>query len=310
MEHFPISLQGHGRAYGLLTKKPPVSGVIFVHGFDGDPRATWVDFEGLIEQIGSQRSLWKNCDLYFYGYESSDQITPLAEPFLEFLTNVATFKEQQIISSRYAFPSSEKYTLGVPEDLSGARGKDPYKKLILVGHSTGAVIIREAIRLMMTDILKRYKSLASWLDKIGKTGEGLSDLLIAKSALRFFAPAHLGVMGAGKLGIAQNVPIIDRLIGGYLQSKPLYHNLKHDSPTILDLRKATERLFEVFEVEALKACSLFGQHEEIVYFGGYSHDEPTQTQAGHWHTTVCKPNVSYVKPLEFVVSASSLAKNA
>lgn len=293
MEHFPVSLEDYSGAYGLLSKKPPTTGVIFVHGFNGNPRGTWVDFEGLIEQVGTQRSLWRECDLLFYAYQSRDQVRPLAEQFAGFLARVATAKENTIIGSNYVLPSSEKFTLGVPADLSGSRGSQPYKNLILVGHSTGAVIIREALRLM-----------------VAQTHEGGLNPLIVRSCLRFFAPAHLGVLAAGKLGLVQKLPILDRIAGAYLGSNPLFKNLRHDSPTILDLRKATEELYAKHKFPALKASSVFGQNEEIVFIGGYSHDEVLPTEPDHSHTTICKPTLNYTKPLEFVINAFAIAKIA
>lgn len=293
MEHYPVSFAHYSGAYGLLSKRPPTTGVIFVHGFDGNPRGTWVDFGGLIEQVGAQRSFWSVCDLLFYAYKSRDQIRPLAEQFAEFLTSVATAKENTIIGSDYALPSSERLTLGVPADLSGLRGKEPYKSLILVGHSTGAVIIRETLRLIVTQTPK----------------ENLNPLIVM-SCLRFFAPAHLGVLAAGTLGLVQKLPILDRIAGAYLGSNPLFQNLSHDSPTILDLRKATEELYAKNQYPALKASSLFGQHEEIVFVGGYSHDEVLPTEPDHSHTTICKPTLNYMKPLEFVINAFAIAKIA
>jgi hypothetical protein len=86
MEHFPVSLEVSRGAYGLLAKKAPSTGVIFVHGFQGNPRATWIDFQGLVEEIGNQRALWSEADLFFYAYRSRVQIRPLAEDFVKFLT--------------------------------------------------------------------------------------------------------------------------------------------------------------------------------------------------------------------------------
>ena len=127
----------------------------------------------------------------------------------------------------------------------------------------------------------------------------VAEHLITTSRLRFFAPAHLGVLAAGKLGVAMSVPILDRMVGAYLGSNPLFQNLRHDSPTILDLRKATEQLYEQHKISALRACSLFGTHEEMVYVGAYAHDEKTRIEPDHYHQSICKPNIGYLKPLEF-----------
>jgi pimeloyl-ACP methyl ester carboxylesterase len=293
MEHFPVSLVVSRGAYGLLAKKAPSTGVIFVHGFQGNPRATWIDFQGLVEEIGNQRALWGEADLFFYAYRSRDQIRPLAEDFVKFLMSVAVTKEAGVVPRNYVLPSSENLTIGVPADISGLRGTKPYRNLILVGHSTGGVIIREALRLIIT-----------------QTPEVELNALVRNSNLRFFAPAHLGVLAAGKLGLAQSLPILDRIFGAFLRSNPLYQNLGPSSPTILDLRKSTEQLYSERKFPALKASSLFGQHEEIVVVGEYSHDDVTPTEPTHSHISICKPTATYLKPLEFVANGFAIAKIA
>ncbi len=293
MEHFPITAERYSGTYGLLSKKPPRTGVIFVHGFRGKARGTWGDFELLIEQVGIQRSLWSECDLWFYSYRSRDQVRPLAEEFVEFLLDVATKRESTVIGSSYVLPSSEKLILGVPADLAGLRSQKEYADIILVGHSAGAVIIREAVRLILTKMEN-------------------SDFYptILNASLRLFAPAHRGVIAADKLGAARATPFLGTIVALYLQSNPLYQNLKIGSPTIVDLRRVTEQLYAERQIAALRAAVLFGKHEEIVDVGGYSHDEELPTEPGHSHTTICKPTKRFLKPLEFVIDRSAIAKNA
>jgi len=300
-----------GLSFALLSVKRPRVGVIFVHGFDGGPTTTWVDFRGMMRHDGNQIAFWRDCDLFFYSYVSSDQIPALAEQFLDFLTSVAAVKGQDLSDSEYPLPSSKDYVLGSRPELAKLRGEDPYEALILVGHSTGAVIIRKAIEDRIKTVLKDHPDSAKWESSIGDGAVASYDLLIAKSSLRFFAPAHLGFLGAGKLGAAKQIPIIDRIVGIHLESKPLFHNLKHDCPTLVDLRASTEKLYEKHkQLRAFKATMLFGTHEEIVYQGGYDHDDLLPTVPGHYHSSICKPNVDYLKPVEFVTAQTASAKNA
>ncbi|HLZ50320.1 MAG TPA: hypothetical protein VKP61_06210 [Candidatus Acidoferrum sp.] len=309
MEHFPVNLERYEGAYALIAKQAPTTAVIFVHGFDGNPRTTWVDFEGMIEKVGSQRTQWSETDLFFYSYNSLDQIPVLAETFLEFLTSVATLGASIFTPSDSSVRSlGGGFSLGAPIDFSRYRGRNPYKNLILVGHSTGAVIIRDALRMRVASIVQKNENLESWIKN--RDEEDNHNRLIVRSSLRFFAPAHLGVLAAGKLGVALHLPVVDRVFGCYLGSNPLYQNLRHDSPTIRDLRKATEQLYDQHKLEALKASSLFGQHEEIVFLGGYTHDYPTQTEPGHYHQSICKPGVTFPQPLNFVMHVSSVSMNA
>lgn len=309
MQHFPVSLQGTRGAFALLSRKPPAAAVIFVHGFLGDPRTTWVDFEHLVDQA----PIWNECDLFFHAYRSRNQIAPLAEEFGQFLTSIARAKEQAVISAGFFAPSSKSHTLfSTPLYFWENRGNAPYNYLILVGHSTGAVIIREVIRRRVAHLVESKGDLGAWMREKKEKEEDADypDRLILKSSIRFFAPAHRGVLAAGKLGLARSLPIIGRIAGAYLRSNPLYQNLRHDSPTILDLKKATEELWNQYKFEALKASSLFGENEEVVYIGGYSHDEELPTVGGHDHTSICKPRPDYTKPLEFVTHASSTGKSA
>jgi hypothetical protein len=50
MLHYPVRLTGAERAFALLSPRPPEVAAIFVHGFDGSPDKTWIDFEHLIDE--------------------------------------------------------------------------------------------------------------------------------------------------------------------------------------------------------------------------------------------------------------------
>jgi hypothetical protein len=307
MQHFPIRYPRFDRAFGLLATEVPTTGIIFVHGFKGNPTDTWVDFPGMIE-IGRASEDWKLCDLFFYSYRSRDQIPVLVEPFLQFLTSIVAQKGNDIAEpSDYHLRSIAGFKLGTPIDLLRYRGNYPYRTLILVGHSTGGLIVREAIRRLVSNIVEENDNIRAWVKSDSE--EDNHKRLMITARLRFFAPVHLGVLAAGKLGAAQEIPGIRMAIGCYLRSNPLYQNLRHDSPTILDLRKATERLYEEHRFEALKACSTFGEHEDTVYVGGYTHDYETQIQPNRDHQSICKPDADYSEPLKFVMT-SEFAKNA
>jgi len=310
MQHFPVSLQGNRGAFVLLSHRPPVAAVIFVHGFFGDPRTTWVDFEHLVDSS----PIWSEYDLYFYAYRSRNQIVPLAEEFGQFLTSIARAKEQAVVGAGFFATASKSLSLfSTPLSFWENRGNTPYNYLISVGHSTGAVIIREVMRQKITRLAESKGDLDVWM-RTGKEKKeedpDYPDRLILRSSLRFFAPAHRGVLAAGTLGLVRSLPIIRGITGAYLRSNPLYQNLRHDSPTILDLKEATEELWKQYKFAALKASSLFGTNEEIVYVGGYSHDEEVPTVSGHDHVSVCKPRPDYLKPLEFVTHVFSTGKSA
>lgn len=309
MNHFPVKLTGSCKGMALLTRKPPESAMVFVHGFGGNPSATWVGFERLVDELDEQRASWSCCDLFFYGYHSHNQITPLAEELLQFLGGVAARNERLVLQMQFGLPSSGESLYGSPLTFSLVRGVEPYKGLFLVGHSAGAVIIREAIRLKLREITAGVKDLSAWIARSMHPGDSqYADQLIARAFLRFFAPAHLGVMAAGLLGAAMSLPRIEKVINAYLRCNPLYQNLRPASPCLVDLRKETEVLYDRHKIQALKAHSLFGEKEDVVYVGSYCHDDQLPIQKGHSHTSICKPTREYVTPLEFVTHATAIAK--
>jgi pimeloyl-ACP methyl ester carboxylesterase len=309
-KHFAVRLKTSARSFGLLSLGAPEVGVIFVHGFLGNPSGTWVDFEHMVD-VNLGKGFWQKCDLFFYGYVSRNQVRPLAEVFLEFLKFVAARNEGPLIKTDLPLPSMTQNAPAIPKELMSGRGSAKYKHIILVGHSTGAVIIRQAILLHLRRLQQDIPDLTAWTDDLRPpTSPEFNDQIIARASLRFFAPAHLGVLAAGKLGFARSVPIVRQIIDAYLRCNPLYQTLKDGSQTLRDIRRDTEDLYRDYKLEALKASSLFGEHEEIVVVGGYDHDEDPPTEPGQNHTSVCKPHHSYLTPLEFVADGRTLAKRA
>jgi hypothetical protein len=314
MEHFPVRLQGSEKGFALLARKPPENAVVFVHGFGihgfgGSPTTTWVGFEHLIDELQGQSAPWSRCDLFFYGYRSHNQIAPLGENLVRFISTVAARKEGLILQIDFALPSSNEKMYGSSLRLSLGRGTEPYRNLFLVGHSTGAVVIREAIRLKLREITARGRDITAWFAQVVRPDDAeYADWLVASAFLRLFAPAHLGVMAAGLLGGVSSLPRIEKVVNAYIRCNPLYQNLRPGSPTLVDLRKETETLYEKHKIQALKALSLFGEREDVVFIGSYCHDEQLPTEKGQNHTSICKPTRHYIKPLEFVAHASALAK--
>jgi hypothetical protein len=311
MRHYPVRIMGEERAFALLVPRAPDSAAIFVHGFDGSSDKTWVDFEHLIDQVGPQRSKWLTTDLFFYGYRSHNQFPPLARDFSRFVEAVAARNERLLIQIEYQLPSSKERRYGAPLGLSQARGSGPYKRLLLVGHSTGAVVIRQSLCDFLKAIKARVADLGMWAqERPLPNANDYSDHLIADATVRLFAPAHLGVMAAGPLGLAASLPIIDRIVNSRLRSNPLYQSILPNSPTLANLRSETERWYSELKLQALKARSTFGDKEDVVHVGGYSHDEQVVIEKNQGHTSICKPTLSYTEPLEFVTHEPTIAKRA
>jgi pimeloyl-ACP methyl ester carboxylesterase len=294
--HYPRKIPNFNRSYALLSSAPEVA-VIFVHGFDGDARKTWLDFQHLIDKLGGQFPLWKKCDLFFFSYSSRNQIVPLAEELVAFIN--------------YVVESTRRGESGtsLPSGMLIVRPDNPpsYKNCVLVGHSTGAVIIREAV-LQLAEPWLRQDSIVSLTSDKSPEREQIPqrriDRLVLNSGLRFFAPAHIGVIAAGKLGLLQAIPILNVLADLHLRKNPLYQVLKPGGPALLRIQHETENLHERFpDIGAFKAQSLFGHQEEIVVVDVYKHESKLPTEPGHSHTSICKPTLHYTRPLEFVLDA-------
>ncbi|HXY25584.1 MAG TPA: alpha/beta fold hydrolase [Candidatus Acidoferrum sp.] len=290
LAHFPASIPGPEGTYALLTDKPEVA-VVFVHGFLGDPRKTWYNFPGLVDELQTSYPVWGRSDLFFYSYPSRGQIKPLAEQFRRFLNELfPTERDRRFYPPRqrpqaYALPSGG--TITVPTERS-----EPYKSLILVGHSTGALIVREAA-------LQEIRSLTP--SQINSATEGT---FILDALLRFFAPAHRGAMCSGTLGALLHLPVSEWLMALMLYSNPLFVSLQQGSPVVEDIKRETEELHDKFpKLSALTALSLFGAKDTIVFVGKYKHDHDYPTEPNHTHVSICKPNKNYLKPLEFVIDA-------
>jgi hypothetical protein len=286
--HFPAVISGPKNTYALLADEAEHA-IVFVHGFLGDPRGTWHDFPGLIERD----ALWGKCDLFFYSYRSVNQIPPLAEDFRSFLHAlfVPDPSEKDRIRS-FAFmvqppplPSGRVLTTA-PERIKS------YKNVVLVGHSAGAVVIREAI-------LQETRTLAA--PPLNPQG------FVLNASLRLFAPAHRGAICSGPLGSLRHIPLVSEIVNAlYVSWRPLFHNLQVGSPALEDLRRRTEELQDEFPtIRALNAACLFGEYEKIVTIGAYKRDTLYPTEPGQTHVTICKPSSAYLRPLEFVIDAVS-----
>src|SRR5262249_47938159 len=127
--------------------------------------------------------------------------------------------------------------------LLEANGKSKYDRVILVGHSTGAVLIR---RVVLQEIEANEPAMP-----------------ILNASLRLFAPAHFGAIVAGPIGIVLHAPVTSLLDALFLRWRPLYHNLINPV-VIATIRQTTEELCATRTERALSACSLFGDDEEIV----------------------------------------------
>jgi len=170
--------------------------------------------------------------------------------------------------------------------------KRSYKSLILVGHSEGGLAIRRAVVLAA----KRHRQ-----------GEGAEEKIsiercpILRSELYLFAPAFLGYSPRGVLGPLAVTNLL-------LRFSPAFADMR-DGGVLAQLKSDTEWLQEDFGyVRAAFARVLFGTGENLVARGEYRRDFPETPELRRNHSTVCKPDRNYLRPLEFI-SISTMTTN-
>jgi hypothetical protein len=319
--HQPLRLSSGFDSRARISKAPTVdTAVIFVHGFGGHPETTWLELQTLIDTDPRAGADWERCDLFFFGYASVDR--PIRY-------NAALLRK--FVSGIYPEPDLSLFEITLegqsfmPTAIlrSGFKG---YTRLILVGHSEGAVLLRTIIRdsaLSYEQALKEQPSnQAPSADRTNATSEDVSlrerverELLkirekilrdqpqhnVLMASLRLFAPAHSGHSISGVFGSILSMPGIGSIVRSALQGKTSYSDLKPTSPLITCLRDDTQLLASRMPwLSSLRAKILWGDRETIVYMDKFHYDSE-ETITGKNHLTICKPTSDYLRPLEFVL---------
>jgi hypothetical protein len=69
--HLHRPLWNYRNSYALLADcKEKNTAVVFVHGFRGHPRKTWLLFQSLVDDVQGDFPEWSTADLFFYGYDA------------------------------------------------------------------------------------------------------------------------------------------------------------------------------------------------------------------------------------------------
>ena len=273
-QRFPKSIPEFSKSYALLSDDPSVdTTVVFVHGFGGRPTSTWLDFHGLVKMCSGKYPWWQKSDLFFYSYES------LKTPILANAERLGLFLN-------HILSKDENGALRFSASQSASK-----RQMVLVGHSEGAVVIRRML-LDRFNTLKQTPQL-----KAAKLKAALKADIVLNSRLRLFAPACMGTNFSSLLGFATS---FSTLIAAVASSSLVRNELLKDSPVLTQIREETDKARTKFpNVPSFTANVLFGVPDQVVYTVSYSWDD-TKTLKGHDHFSICKPQFSYLRPLEFV----------
>lgn len=232
--------------------------VIFVHGFGGNSIGTWDGFPALSVSDNSFRF----CDIVYYGYDTfKGQAGDHAAELYAFINSVINPLKNKILPAN--------------QNLKERK----YARLILVAHSLGAILARQAQLL----------------------GEIANKEWVLNSQLALFAPAHHG---------AEVVPLAKEALSGILGFMaifakfrfPILTDLSADDDGIIKSIKAqTEKLQDAGKGDFSKAkLVVYAKGDLVVKSYPYLQDAPPHVIHGVSHTSVCKPNNQFLTPLELL----------
>jgi triacylglycerol esterase/lipase EstA (alpha/beta hydrolase family) len=235
--------------------KPGGKLIVFVHGFKGAAITTWIDFPGQL----TLNKATQGYDMIFFGYDSVTQTAGESANDLQTCINDLLFKSSEVFNK-----SAENYD----SDLRRPAGFC-YDKLVLVGHSLGAVAIRAAMLAQLNG------GKGSWP---------------SATSIVLFAPAHKGakifrLLLAATLGMDRVVAIGK----GATFFAPVLKDLKEGSK-YLD-RLETETIRDCVKYPQLNATKVFWRKKDkVVINDRFANDAmPAIEVPGATHISICKP---------------------
>jgi predicted alpha/beta-fold hydrolase len=259
--HWPGKLPCGIDSTALWAIRPAHKLLVFVHGFRGAASTTWNDFSTLLQ---TERS-YAGYDVIFYGYDGFGKQANVSGANLHY--DLDDFLTSPTIHINPKLNRKDRR----PESFS-------YERIILVGHSLGAVVARRAV-------LDAYGVGREWAPKV---------------ELAFFAPAHIGANVVELASeAATSIPYIGRLIAPVLRFKgTVLQSLEKNCPTLNKLLSDTEQAVATGATYVLAKAVWFGEYENIVDMTRFSQDAiPARPFQGRGHLDVCKPRQNYLQPL-------------
>lgn len=251
----------------LISMLPsPSRAIIFVHGWAGTAGDTWEAFPQGLRKLTATDCLWLN-------YPTVDHSVAFCAATL-----------RMFIGDLLRRPFDTIVNPSLPFGVASRERRMTYEKVILVGHSMGAVVIRRALLdLELNDDLTQEDR-----DKI---------------SLLFFAPAHKG--SSIPLMIASGIGL-DFLPGAQLVSNALalwyrsLQDLKEGSQCLTGLEQDSRLVREERRTgtEYLRAHVYHAQGDKVVVQETFDRDHPVRPILKRNHRNICKPDDEYSEALE------------
>lgn len=279
LAHFPLdNLRWSGdegwmpQSQALLCQAEPAKAIVFVHGFGGGADATWEQFVRFLREMPEAA----DADAFFVDYPSTTHPIPFCSSMFEdFLLDLLREPSLKVVNPT------------LPEEAPRRPDGALYGKVILVGHSMGAVVARRALLDLDRDELTQEQR------------ESVHML--------FFAPAHKGARSLGGLvaaGFGLDKLPGGSLVGGLLRLR--YRSLSDllkESECLSDLAadskaRREERARDKENTDYLRAHVYHAQNERIVYGDRFGDDRRTNPVMAQGHGSVCKPREGFTKPAE------------
>src|SRR5579863_3885850 len=188
-------------SYAILGDESQIdTAVLFVHGFnvlDGFRNAavsTWVDFQNLTEELKLEFPWWGSCDLYFWSYFSAkDRILFSAQDLEKLISRIYPHPKPGLLRLG---PNRSQVIAGLQLSAIDPGANRRYSKLLLVAHSEGAVVLRQAIlNIFKSNSRRKVRAASAESSSMGDSRES-----VLKAEVRLFAPAFLGVSLTGIIG--------------------------------------------------------------------------------------------------------------
>jgi pimeloyl-ACP methyl ester carboxylesterase len=255
----------HPGSYVLAAPSlPPDSAIVFVHGFGGDSTSTWQHVQELID-IEPYKSALARTDLFFYDYECTrHEIVDSSDDLNRFLTQIFTDRE------------------------SIHTGRVPYQSVHLIGHSAGAVVIRQLlIELFKIDQPSPYR-----------------DLLLDSNPV-LFGSAQAGFKHEfAVLLVVDEIPFLKVAMGLWLLARnKVYNDLRPGSPVLTAIHDLTKELWTTERRPAFRPLTVWGKKEQVVHPVDLLRDMRIDFRAGKDHFSVCKPKSADTTPLQQIVTS-------
>jgi pimeloyl-ACP methyl ester carboxylesterase len=269
-------------SYVWLSDDPGTNtAVVFVHGFLGGARDTWLNFPGMTDHRATGQAFWSKADLFFLDYPSYQQnVIDNADLLLRFLATVFPSPPSSLFAPVRAKPQS-KHLVSLVLRWEKLQPRT-YDHLVLVGHSEGGLIIRQA----MINTCQRSDGTGPFLD----------------SKLALFAPAHRGVLITGWMRAVLDLARLKGVTDSILNRSSAYLEMQ-DGVFIAGIEQATVALKAEYPRQAFRARVLFGCGENIVRKQVFPGDYPEECAVNQDHVSVCKPHGNYLAPFELIEQA-------